>query len=65
VFENHFKEGVRLYLEGSWDTARIRFETCLYLKYDHPTTVLLQFLASYNYKAPLDWSNCRSLMSKS
>jgi hypothetical protein len=60
-----FQSGVETYLAGDWPSARLALEAALKLKPDDgPALTLLRYMASLQYKRPLDWSGFRELTEK-
>jgi class 3 adenylate cyclase len=64
-FKKKFEKGIKYYLEGRWQKAKIYLDECLVLdEKDKPTHVILNYIKNFNYIAPLNWKGCRALTSK-
>lgn len=57
-----FEEGIRRYLIGRWIEARDwLIEALVHKPSDGPSLVLLNFMESYDYKAPDNWTGVRTI----
>jgi hypothetical protein len=71
-FLSLFQEGLELYLQGDWGTARGFFEkTTLMMKQipffeegDGPSNTLLRYMEGHGWQAPSSWKGFRPLTSK-
>lgn len=60
-----FENAVDNYIEGNWSSALEKLEECLQLwPTDKPGHVLLNFMASHNYRIPASWKGYRELTEK-
>ena len=71
-FEAIFNEGISVYLDGDWPTARKHLEKANKIMEranpssggDGPCHTLLEYMEERNWKAPDDWAGFRPLTSK-
>ncbi|KAJ1440570.1 hypothetical protein B484DRAFT_443343 [Ochromonadaceae sp. CCMP2298] len=71
-FQNTFKEGVELYLNGDWAAAKglleradiMMSELAPVLGGDGPSRTLLSYMKNRNFEAPKTWKGFRPLTSK-
>nr|BCL77501.1 bifunctional adenylyl cyclase/cAMP phosphodiesterase [Anthoceros agrestis] len=64
-YRDLFEFAVDNYIQGKWDIALQKLEECLQLwPSDKPIQVLMSYMASYNYRSPLNWLGYRELTEK-
>ncbi len=64
-YRDRFECAVDNYIEGAWGSSLEKLEECLQLwPTDKPGEVLLNFMASHNYRVPLNWQGYRELTEK-
>jgi hypothetical protein len=71
-FQNTFKEGVELYLNGDWAAAKglleradiMMSELAPVLGGDGPSRTLLSYMQNRGFEAPKTWKGFRPLTSK-
>jgi class 3 adenylate cyclase len=71
-FKETFNEGLELYLQGDWATARGFFEKAsqqmsqipFFEKGDGPSNTLLRYMENHGWQAPSSWKGFRPLTSK-
>jgi len=61
-FQNTYRQALALYLNGHWDLATTLFEKCIALREDPPSMSIVNFMASYDQKAPEDWPGYRMIV---
>ena len=64
-FYETFREGFDAYVEGNWEEAKDKLETCLLLtNKDTPSVLLYNYISEFNFISPKDWKGYRQLTSK-
>jgi class 3 adenylate cyclase len=71
-FKQIFNEGLELYLQGDWTTAKGFFEKATQMmkeipffeKGDGPSNTLLRYMENHGWQAPSSWKGFRPLTSK-
>lgn len=59
-----FEQAMNYYINGEWDEAKNKFERSLKISkssLDGPTLIILQYLAKYEFLAPVNWDGSRDL----
>lgn len=71
TFLDCFKTGMTSYIQGDWNAARTWLEKANTLMSeiqglsgDGPSMTILNFMATYNFRAPSDWKGYRHLTAK-
>lgn len=64
-FFSKFELGVKFYIDGLWEDARVPLQEVLLLNpEDVPCLRLIDFMNSYNFIAPEDWNGYRKMTAK-
>lgn len=64
-YRDMFESAVDNYIDGDWASSLDKLEECLQLwPTDKPAQVILNFMASHNYRVPLNWQGYRELTEK-